>query len=41
MSQQQLIDQAHYGLFTQASSDELKANVKSMVQTSDPKRLAK
>jgi hypothetical protein len=41
MYQQQLIDQAHYGLSIQASSDESKANVMSMVQTSDPKTVGK
>jgi N-formylmaleamate deformylase len=37
MTQQQLIDQSRYGLSIQASSDEAKAKVMSMVQTSDPK----
>jgi len=37
MSQQQLIDQSSYGLSIQASSDEAKAKVMSMVQSSDPK----
>jgi pimeloyl-ACP methyl ester carboxylesterase len=37
MSQQQLIEQARYGLSIQASSDEAKAKVMNMVQTSDPK----
>lgn len=37
MSQQQLIEQARYGLSIQASSDEAKEKVMSMVQTSDPK----
>jgi hypothetical protein len=40
MSQQQLIDQARYSLSIQASSDEAKAKVMSMVQTSDPKTVA-
>ena len=37
MSQQQLIEQARYGLSIQASSDQAKAKVMDMVQTSDPK----
>jgi pimeloyl-ACP methyl ester carboxylesterase len=37
MSQQQLIEQSRYGLSIQASSDEAKAKVMSMVQTSEPK----
>ena len=37
MSQQQLIDQSGYGLSIQASSDEAKAKVMNMIQTSDPK----
>ena len=37
MSQQQLTDQSRYGLSIQASSDESKAQVMSMIQTSDPK----
>lgn len=37
MSQQQLIDQSSYGLSIQASSEEAKAKVMSMVQSSDPK----
>jgi pimeloyl-ACP methyl ester carboxylesterase len=36
MSQQQLVEQSRYGLSIQVSSDEAKARVMSMVQTSDP-----
>ena len=36
MSQQQLVEQSKYGLSIQASSDEAKAKVMAMVQTSDP-----
>jgi pimeloyl-ACP methyl ester carboxylesterase len=41
MSQQQLIEQSRYGLSIQASSDEAKTIVMSMVQTSDTKTVGK
>jgi pimeloyl-ACP methyl ester carboxylesterase len=40
MTQQQLVEQARYGLSIQASSDEAKEQVLSMVKTSDPKTVA-